>query len=960
MESVKSSSSSSVAVGPVKKPMLTPKAIIHQKFGDKACYSIGEVQEVPQNGCPGLAIAQKGPCLFICRLQLPEFSVVSPPCKRKKEAEQSAAELALHKLGIDPKKSTSTVSDPGDELVSRLSYMFSNEFLSSLHPLSGHLKAVFLREGELNGSVPVSALVACDTKLGNLCELIDSTAVGNPFLSVLTVMRAASRLSELIAVSEEELWIRRQEPYPCDLVESLIHQQTPMTSEACIEAVYIPFSLNEDVRSVSLNLGSKGYYLDVIAQKLGVVDASKVLISRTIGKANSEMRLYISALEANNLNPVSEFRAGEKLSCYDCSFNLHASYLLGQQVYGNVILASIGYTWRGAELFHEDVSRRAYFRMLVGKMPDGLYKLSREAILMADLPTSFSTKANWRGSLPRDLLCGICRQHQLSEPVFNVVSDSSDPDHLSSESCRKLASDGSNRGVMSENGSACAMDAQNIAVMETFRCEIRLFSKKRDLIIECYPKQSFRKQGDAVQYASLSVLSWLNMFFKQPDVPLEMLSVTAHGDIKCHPTSFLKEFYLLELMHNVQQPCGSQGSQKLDPNHVDAGDNMIGLGNKHLSIRGPESGSSPSNGSFVSITYSVNLTCERKDIPLLLESSDEFEFEIGTGAVIPCIEAALLQMTAGQSVCIFMGLSSRDLIMAAAVDSEEAVACLSSKSCCLEYCIGLLRVTEPLEDRMEQALFSPPLSKQRVEYALKYIKEFSATSLIDFGCGSGSLLESLVGSPSSLEKIVGIDISQKGLIRAAKILHSKLEKLDATVPTSSIQSVILYEGSITVFDPRLHGYDIGTCLEVIEHMQEEQACLFGDIALGLFRPRVLIVSTPNYEYNIILQKSNIASQEDDLDEKSQPEICKFRNHDHKFEWTRAQFNHWAIDLASKHNYSVEFGGVGGIADVEPGFASQIAVFRRNEHNPVKDLGECMGPELHYKTLWEWNSMSLSS
>ncbi|KAJ8430266.1 hypothetical protein Cgig2_030665 [Carnegiea gigantea] len=955
MENVKSSSSSSVAVGPVKKPMLTPKAIIHQKFGDKACYSIEEVQEVPQNWCPGLAIAQKGPCLFICRLQLPEFSVVSSPCKRKKEAEQSAAELALHKLGIDPKKSTSTVSDPGDELVSRLSYMFSNEvgtsclhFLSSLHPLSGHLKAVFLRVGELNGSVPVSALVACDTKLGNLCKLIDSTAVGNPFLSILTVMRAASRLSELIAVSEEELWIRRREPYPYDLVESLIDQQTPMTSEACIEAVYIPFSLNEDVRSVSLNLGPKGYYLDVIAQKLGVVDASKVLISRTIGKANSEMRLYISALEANNLNPVSEFRAGEKLSCYDCSFNLHASYLLGQQIH-IMICITIGLEYSGGQR-----------TMLVGKTPDGLYKLSREAILMADLPTSFSTKANWKGSLPRDLLCGICRQHQLSEPVFNVVSDSSDSDHVSSESCRKLASDGSNTGVMSENGSACAMNAQNIAAMETFRCEIRLFSKKQDLIIECYPKQSFRKQGDAVQYASLSVLSWLNMFFKQPDVPLEMLSLTAHDDIKCHPTSFLKEFYLLELMHNVQQPGGSQGSQKLDPNHVDARDNMIGLGNKHLSISGPESGSSPSNGSFVSITYSVNLTCEGKDIPLLLESSDEFEFEIGTGAVIPCIEAALLQMTAGQSVCIFMGLSSRDLIMAAAVDSEEAVACLSSKSCCLEYCISLLRVMEPLEDRMEQALFSPPLSKQRVEYALKYIKEFSATSLIDFGCGSGSLLESLVGSPSSLEKIVGIDISQKGLIRAAKILHSKLEKLDAMVPRSRIQSVILYEGSITGFDPRLHGYDIGTCLEVIEHMQEEQACLFGDAALGLFRPWVLIVSTPNYEYNVILQKSNISSLEDDPDEKSQPEICKFRNHDHKFEWTRVQFNHWAIDLASKHNYSVEFGGVGGIADVEPGFASQIALFRRNEHNPVKDCGECMGPDLHYRTLWEWNAMSMSS
>lgn len=32
-------------------------------------------------------------------------------------------------------------------------------------------------------------------------------------------------------------------------------------------------------------------------------------------------------------------------------------------------------------------------------------------------------------------------------------------------------------------------------------------------------------------------------------------------------------------------------------------------------------------------------------------------------------------------------------------------------------------------------------------------------------------MESLVDTPSSLEKIVGIDVSQKGLIRAAKVCY---------------------------------------------------------------------------------------------------------------------------------------------------------------------------------------------
>ena len=81
-----------------KKTTHTPKAIIHQKFGVRACYKIEEVQGTTQDGCPGLAIPQKGPCLFRCSLQLPEFSVVSEAFKRKKNAEQSAAEMALQKV----------------------------------------------------------------------------------------------------------------------------------------------------------------------------------------------------------------------------------------------------------------------------------------------------------------------------------------------------------------------------------------------------------------------------------------------------------------------------------------------------------------------------------------------------------------------------------------------------------------------------------------------------------------------------------------------------------------------------------------------------------------------------------------------------------------------------------------------------------------------------------------------
>lgn len=123
-----------------------------------------------------------------------------------------------------------------------------------------------------------------------------------------------------------------------------------------------------------------------------------------------------------------------------------------------------------------------------------------------------------------------------------------------------------------------------------------------------------------------------------------------------------------------------------------------------------------------------------------------------------------------------------------------------TEDCILEYSLEVLQITEPAEDRMEQALFSPPLSKQRVEFAVGIINNAHAASLVlmciihpllsllffpknfsmliessflhvqvDFGCGSGSLLDSLLEHPTTLEKIVGVDISLKSLSRAAKV-----------------------------------------------------------------------------------------------------------------------------------------------------------------------------------------------
>lgn len=54
-----------------------------------------------------------------------------------------------------------------------------------------------------------------------------------------------------------------------------------------------------------------------------------------------------------------------------------------------------------------------------------------------------------------------------------------------------------------------------------------------------------------------------------------------------------------------------------------------------------------------------------------------------------------------------------------------------------------------------------------------------------------------------------------------QILHSKLStNPNGTASSTVVKSVLLYDGSITIFDSRLYGFDIGTCLEVLGSLSD--------------------------------------------------------------------------------------------------------------------------------------------
>lgn len=64
------------------------------------------------------------------------------------------------------------------------------------------------------------------------------------------------------------------------------------------------------------------------------------------------------------LNVSSE--SGEEVTNeQEGTLNRRASYLSGQIIYGDAILASIGYTWKSTDILYEDVSLRSFYRYLL-------------------------------------------------------------------------------------------------------------------------------------------------------------------------------------------------------------------------------------------------------------------------------------------------------------------------------------------------------------------------------------------------------------------------------------------------------------------------------------------------------------------------------------------------------------------------------------------------------------------
>ncbi|AVV44834.1 3' terminal RNA ribose 2'-O-methyltransferase Hen1 [Streptomyces sp. ID05-04B] len=196
-----------------------------------------------------------------------------------------------------------------------------------------------------------------------------------------------------------------------------------------------------------------------------------------------------------------------------------------------------------------------------------------------------------------------------------------------------------------------------------------------------------------------------------------------------------------------------------------------------------------------------------------------------------------------------------------------------------------------------------PLAVQRRDAIVAVLTEAGAARVLDLGCGQGQLVQALLKNPRFTE-IVGVDVSMRALTIASRRL--KLDRMGER----QASRVRLLQGSLAYTDTRLKGYDAAVLSEVIEHLDLPRLPALEYAVFGSARPRTVLVTTPNVEYNVRWESLPAGH---------------VRHGDHRFEWTREEFRGWASQVAERHGYDVRFTPVGP-DDPEVGPPTQMAVF----------------------------------
>ena len=211
---------------------------------------------------------------------------------------------------------------------------------------------------------------------------------------------------------------------------------------------------------------------------------------------------------------------------------------------------------------------------------------------------------------------------------------------------------------------------------------------------------------------------------------------------------------------------------------------------------------------------------------------------------------------------------------------------------------------ESSEDhKTEEVKKKETLHQQRLSLVLQKLIESGAKTVLDLGCGEGKLIRMLL-KQKQFSKISGMDVSYQELTKCKVRLH-----WEEMAPRQK-ERINLFQGALTYRDKRLEGFDAAAIVEVIEHMDENRLKSFERVVFECAKPKTVVLTTPNGEYNVLFENM---------------EADTMRHTDHRFEWTRKEFETWAKQVATTNNYKVQFLPIGE-EDEKVGAPSQMAIF----------------------------------
>jgi 3' terminal RNA ribose 2'-O-methyltransferase Hen1 len=198
-----------------------------------------------------------------------------------------------------------------------------------------------------------------------------------------------------------------------------------------------------------------------------------------------------------------------------------------------------------------------------------------------------------------------------------------------------------------------------------------------------------------------------------------------------------------------------------------------------------------------------------------------------------------------------------------------------------------------------------PLAEQRRGAVLAAVRARGARTVGDFGCGEGVLVRDLLAE-RGIEQVIAVDVSARALQIAGRRL--RLDKM----ADQQRDRLRIFQSALTYRDDRLAGLDAAVLMEVIEHVDPSRLDALERTVFGHAVPATVIVTTPNVEHNVRFETLPAGVM---------------RHRDHRFEWTRSQFQAWADAVAGGYGYSVRYLPVGA-DDPEVGPPTQMAIFTK--------------------------------